>query len=147
MARFAFARTLIGGVGGDGHVAEFGEALRIEAGDLFLDAAVRMRDDHGREGLLAVVVGRRVDVRGDLEAVQLVGHGMNVDVARKVFGDGSAVDESEGIRSGRLIGGAGNAGDPHAGGSGRRGDGFLRHFVCSLLRKGFEMKAASRGSG
>ncbi|WP_202976026.1 hypothetical protein [Rothia uropygialis] len=39
-----FAVILVGGVGGDGDVALFGEALRVPAGDLFLGIAVGVRD-------------------------------------------------------------------------------------------------------
>lgn len=91
-ARLATACTLVGGIGGDGDVALFGQVLGIEARDLFLHAAVRVRHDDGGIFPALVVTRRRIDVRGNIQPMQLVADWVDVDLARLVRGDRAAID-------------------------------------------------------
>ena len=124
VTRFASAGTLISSIGCNCDVAEFSEALREETGHLFLCAAVGMRNNDCRVGLFGVVVGRRINVGSDLDAVQAVGHRMDIDFTRRVCFNGSLVHQTIRIELGNIVGGGGNAGD--AGGSAHSCSNFLQ---------------------
>ena len=90
-------RALIRGIRGDRDVALFRQALGIQARDLFLHPAVRVRHDDRRIFLLRIVVRRGVDVGGDIQAVELVRDRVNIDLARLVLRDRAGVDQRERI--------------------------------------------------
>jgi hypothetical protein len=52
-------------------------------------------NDHGRVSLLRVVVGRGVDVGGDVQTIELVADRVDVDLARFVLADRAIVGEGE----------------------------------------------------
>jgi hypothetical protein len=97
VARLAAARALIRRVHRDRDIALFREALRKEAGDLFLHAAVRVRDDNSGIFLVRIVVRRGVDVGGDIQSVKLVFVRVDIDLARHVLGDSAVIDQRERI--------------------------------------------------
>src|SRR5206468_3477183 len=66
--RLSSALALVGGVEGERDEAAVGQALRVEAGGLFLDAATGVPDDNRRPRCPRVVV-RRVQVGGDPQAL------------------------------------------------------------------------------
>jgi hypothetical protein len=45
----------------------------------------------------AMADSRGIDIRSNLDAMQIVFHGMNVDLALYVLGDGTVIDECEWI--------------------------------------------------
>ena len=96
-ARFAAARALEGRIGRYRDVAELRQALREEARDLLLDAAVGVGDCDGGIFFRFVVARGRVDVGGDFNSVQLVADGVYVDLAGLVLRYRAFVDEAEGI--------------------------------------------------
>ena len=102
--------ALIRGVRGDRDVALFRQALGIQARDLFLHPAVRVRHDDRRILLLRIVVRRGVDVGGNIQAVQLVRDRVDIDLARLVLRDRAVVDQGERILLvvGRESGGIGH---------------------------------------
>ena len=95
VARLATAGALVGGVGGNGDIALVSQALGIQARDLFLDPAVGVRDDDGRVFFARIVVGRCVHIGGDIQAVELVGNRMDIDLARFVASDCIGVGQGE----------------------------------------------------
>lgn len=97
---------MISGIGSNRDVAEFSEALREETGHLLLCAAVGMRNNDCRVGLLGIVVGRRINVGSDLDAVQAVGHRMDIDFTRRVCFNGSLVHQTIRIELGNIVGAA-----------------------------------------
>ncbi|MNT19203.1 hypothetical protein D3C71_1658700 [compost metagenome] len=76
---------MIGGICGDGDVALFCEVLGIQASHLFLDAAVGMCNDDCRILLRGIVVGWRVDIGHNVQAIELVRHRMDIDLSNFVF--------------------------------------------------------------
>ena len=99
VARHALAVALIRRVEGKGDVAGLGQLLRVQARDLLLDAAVRVRNDYSGVFFVVglVIPGGDVDVRHELEAVEHIAYGYDVDLARHVFSYGSRVDQAEGV--------------------------------------------------
>ena len=69
VARFALAGALVGSIGSDGNVAKLRQALRIKPCNLFLNAAIGVGNNNGRVFLRRVVVGRGVDIGGNLQPV------------------------------------------------------------------------------
>jgi hypothetical protein len=70
-ARLATAAALIRGIRRDRDVTLFGQALGIQARDLFLNRAIRMRYDDRRIFLLRIGICRGVDVGDDIQAIEL----------------------------------------------------------------------------
>ena len=94
MARIAAAGSLIGRVGSNGDIALFCQQLGVQAGDLFFRPAVRMGNDDGCIRFIGIVVRRRIYVGGNLNAVQVVCNGMNIDLSRHIFLNRSVIDET-----------------------------------------------------
>lgn len=107
-AGHASAGPLVGGVRRDGDVALLCQALGIEARDLLLDPPVGVGNDHGRVGFGGIIVGRGIDIRGYLDAMQVIFHRVEVDPALDVFGDGPFIGQGKRILS--VIGGLGGGG-------------------------------------
>ena len=95
VARLAAAAALVGRVHRDGDVSQFRQPLCKEARDLFLDPAVRVRDDDCRIFLLRVVVRRGIDVGGDIQSAQFVFDGVDIDLARLVLRDRAAIGQGK----------------------------------------------------
>ena len=94
MAGIAAAGSLVGRVGGNRDISLFSQQLGVQAGDLFLRAAVRMGNDDSCIRCIGVVVRRRIDVGGDLNAVQVVRNRMNIDLAQHIFLNSPVVDKA-----------------------------------------------------
>ncbi|MNI14953.1 hypothetical protein D3C73_682360 [compost metagenome] len=97
VARLATAGPLIRRIRRDRDVALIGQALGIQAGDLLLHPAIGMRHDDGRVLLRRVIMGRGVDVGGDVQAVESVGDRMDVDLAWFVLHQRACVGQGVGI--------------------------------------------------
>ena len=94
-ARHPTAGTLISRVGGNGDVALLSKTLGIQPSDLLFYAAIWMRDHHRRVFFCGIVVSRGIDIRSNLDAMQIVFHRMNVDLAFDVLGDGTVIGQCE----------------------------------------------------
>ena len=90
-------RALIRGIRGDRDVALFRQALGIQARDLFLHPAVRVRHDDCRIFLLRIVVRRGVNIGGNIQTVELVRDRVNIDLARLILRDRAFIDQGERI--------------------------------------------------
>lgn len=87
----------IGSVHRNRDVAKFGQALRVETRDLLLHAAIGVRDHHGWIFLARIVVRRRVDVGGNIQAIELIFGRVDIDLARLVLRDSAVIDQGERI--------------------------------------------------
>ncbi len=94
-ARPTAAPTLIRGIGGDRDIAPFGEMLGIQARDLFLHPTIRVRHDDRRIFLRRIVVCRGVDVGGNIQAIELIGDRVDIDLARFVLRDRAVINQRE----------------------------------------------------
>jgi len=71
--------------------------LGIQTRDLLFYAAIRVCDHHRRVFLGGIVVSWRIDIRSNLDAVQIVFHRMNVDLTFDIFSNGTVINEGERI--------------------------------------------------
>ena len=96
VARLAARGSLERSIGRDRDVAGFREFLCVKTCYLLLDAAVWMGHDDGLVffAVFCVIAGRRVDVCGNLIAVEVVRYRMNVDFARLILRDSIAVNKT-----------------------------------------------------
>ncbi|MNY68560.1 hypothetical protein D3C86_2063460 [compost metagenome] len=62
---------------------------------MFFHATIGVGNDHGRVGLLRIIVGRGVYVGGDIQTVELVADWMDIDLARFVLADRALIGEGE----------------------------------------------------
>ncbi|WP_224391526.1 hypothetical protein [Pseudonocardia sp. ICBG1293] len=67
IARLTTTAALMGGVDDERGDAAVGETAGVVGADLFLDAAARGRQHHGRHGRRPAGVGRQVEVGGELD--------------------------------------------------------------------------------
>ena len=95
--RHSTAGTLVSRIGGNGDVTLFGKALRIQSGNLLFYAAIRMCHNDSRVFFSGIVVSRGIDIRGNLDAMEIVFHRMNVDLTFDVLSDGTVINQREGI--------------------------------------------------
>lgn len=81
MTRFTATGTLEGRISSNGHITGFGQLLGIQAGDLFLDAAIGMGDNDSGIGFRRVIILRRVDVGRNRPAIEVIVDRVDIDLS------------------------------------------------------------------
>ncbi|SFL54929.1 hypothetical protein SAMN02982985_00627 [Rugamonas rubra] len=95
--RLAATAALISSICRNRDVALLSQMLGVQTCDLFFDATIRMRHNDCGIPLFRIIVCRRVDVGDNIQPIEIVVHRVDIDFARLILCDRTAIHECVGI--------------------------------------------------